>query len=238
MLGITERGDAGLDLSWTGKLSSVAGAILITKNPRPAFRDAVLSASRPVIVHVTCTGYGGTVLEPGVPRPADVLAMVKDLVSMGFPVERLVLRVDPVIPTEKGIAQALSVIRLFSGLGIRRLRYSFLDLYPHVRERFRKAGLPVPWDGFHAPAAMRARAREALRQAWPGDLESCAESNEDALGCISERDYRLLGLPVPQHAGRSGQRAACLCLGTKTELLASRTRCPHGCLYCYWKDSR
>lgn len=121
-------------------------------------------------------------------------------------------------------------------IGITERGDAGLDLYPHVRERFQKAGLPVPWDGFHAPAAMRARAREVLWQAWPGDLESCAEGPQDALGCVSEKDYRLLGLPVPQHAGKSGQRAACLCLGTKTELLSSRARCPHGCLYCYWRD--
>lgn len=24
----------------------------------------------------------------------------------------------------------------------------------------------------------------------------------------------------------------------KTELLKHKTRCPHGCLYCYWKDMK
>lgn len=31
-IGITEQGDAGLDLSWVKKLSNVDAAILITKN--------------------------------------------------------------------------------------------------------------------------------------------------------------------------------------------------------------
>jgi hypothetical protein len=59
MIGITERGDAGLDLSWADRLSEVDGAILITKNPRPKFQKVVMEASKPVIIHFTVTGYGG-----------------------------------------------------------------------------------------------------------------------------------------------------------------------------------
>lgn len=41
-IGITERGDAGRDFSWESKLSSVAGAVLITKNITDAFIDKVI----------------------------------------------------------------------------------------------------------------------------------------------------------------------------------------------------
>lgn len=40
-IGITERGDAGLDLSWTHRLSAMDGAILITKNLNDRFRQAL-----------------------------------------------------------------------------------------------------------------------------------------------------------------------------------------------------
>lgn len=42
-IGITEAGDAGLDLSWANKLDTVDGAIIITKCISPEFYDAVLS---------------------------------------------------------------------------------------------------------------------------------------------------------------------------------------------------
>ena len=29
-----------------------------------------------------------------------------------------------------------------------------------------------------------------------------------------------------------------MCYAGKTELLKHKTRCPHGCLYCYWKDMK
>ena len=65
-IGATDGGDAGLDLSWKEKLSSVDGAVLITKRVTPKLIEAVRNLPN-VIVHATCTGYGSTVLEPNVP---------------------------------------------------------------------------------------------------------------------------------------------------------------------------
>ena len=69
-IGATDGGDAGLDLSWQDKMNTVDGAVLITKRVTPAFIDAVKDLPN-VIVHVTCTGYGGTVVEPNVPKPKE-----------------------------------------------------------------------------------------------------------------------------------------------------------------------
>ena len=86
-IGITEAGDAGLDLSWEPKLSAVDGAILITKCISPSFYDAVLRNKDKVIVHATFTGYGGTVLEPCVPYPYDNYDALIHLIESGFPKE-------------------------------------------------------------------------------------------------------------------------------------------------------
>ena len=40
-IGITERGDAGLDVSWVGKLDAVDGAVVITKCLSPACYDKI-----------------------------------------------------------------------------------------------------------------------------------------------------------------------------------------------------
>lgn len=71
-IGITERGDAGIDFSWYDKIKQelVGGAILITKNVNKEFAHKVLDLYEEgfkIIVHCTCTGYGGTALEPNVP---------------------------------------------------------------------------------------------------------------------------------------------------------------------------
>ena len=54
-IGVTERGDAGIDFSWYDKLDTVSGAIIITKKISDAFIDKILTASKPIILHCTCT---------------------------------------------------------------------------------------------------------------------------------------------------------------------------------------
>lgn len=85
-IGITERGDAGIDLSWTGHLDSVNGAILITKNLTDGFCRAVLDNKdrHPLIIHAGCTGWGGSALEPRVPRYHDQLGRLSKLIADGF----------------------------------------------------------------------------------------------------------------------------------------------------------
>ena len=71
-IGITERGDAGLDLSWLKKTDACDGMVLITKNANDRFAGAVMelrAKNFPCVVHATCTEWGGTRLEPFVPRP-------------------------------------------------------------------------------------------------------------------------------------------------------------------------
>ena len=113
-IGITEAGDAGIDLSWADKMGSVDGAVLVTKNITPGFRDKVASNMKKYIIHATCTGYGGTILEPKVPTPQAQKDALMTLVGIGFPKERIVIRVDPIIPTVKGLNRALDTIEICS----------------------------------------------------------------------------------------------------------------------------
>lgn len=251
-IGATDGGDAGLDLSWVDKLNTVDGAIVITKNLTQGFRDAVLSNKEKLIVHATATGYGGTVLEPNVPSVDEQFDSVMALVRFGFPKERIVIRVDPIIPTPKGIKTAESVIKKFIDAGFSRFRVSIIDMYPHVRERFKQAGLPLPYGdgkrGFSPSAEqvravdemlMRAFAYYGTRSPMPR-FEGCAEpdlANVIHCGCISGYDLKLLGLYEDGVADSAGyQRHHCMCYSGKVELLKSRDRCSHQCLYCFWKD--
>lgn len=152
-IGITEAGDAGIDLSWQDEMSSVDAAVLITKYISPEFIDAVLKFRQKLIIHATVTGYGNTVLEPSVPCPGDELANVTNLLKSGFPMEQIVIRVDPIIPTDKGVLTAYKTITSFMEIGFSRYRISVIDMYPHVRERFKLSGLPLPYgDSGFAPS--------------------------------------------------------------------------------------
>lgn len=248
-IGITEAGDAGLDLSWEPKLSAVDGAILITKCISPSFYDAVLRNKDKVIVHATFTGYGGTVLEPCVPYPYDNYDALIHLIESGFPKEKVVIRVDPIIPTAKGIETAYNVFTSFIENGFNRFRVSIIDMYPHVRSRFVDAGLPLPYgENRFSPLPVQVEMVDELlacaRLFWETNghgcslrLESCAEpglTHALQCGCISAYDLQLLGLE-PEDMSTGYQRRNCLCYAGKTELLSHKSRCGHRCLYCYWR---
>ena len=121
-IGITEAGDAGVDLSWVDKMGSVDGAVLITKCISPNFVDAAMKFKDKIIVHATITGYGGTILEPLVPYPYEQYGAIMYLIEKGFPKEKIVIRVDPIIPTRKGCERALNVIKTFIDMGFNRYR--------------------------------------------------------------------------------------------------------------------
>jgi hypothetical protein len=244
MIGITERGDAGKDLSWSAKMSTVDGAILITKNVDNPVFIAEVAKHNNVIVHATITGHGDSILEANVSPPAKTIEAITSLMLVQ-PVDRIVLRVDPIIPTERGINTAIGVIRSFAEryAAIRRVRFSFMDLYPHVKGRFVGAGVQVPWETFHSPPHMQQEAINALSSLateYGLIVESCGEGSTSIpsdwkVGCVSARDYDILGIQLPQSQMFGGQRKNCLCLGSKKELLTSRSQCPNHCLYCYWR---
>lgn len=255
-IGATDGGDAGLDLSWMDKIDMVDGAIPITKCVSFDFIEAVIANKNKLIVHATCTGYGGSVLEPNVPSPHEQFRTVTSLVKDGgFPQDKVVIRVDPIIPTTKGIKTAENVIKSFMHVGFSRFRVSIIDMYPHVRERFKQAGLPLVYGEFgFSPSKEQVYAVDEMlksvseywielagREQFRNDLriESCAEpglTNTIQCGCISDYDLRLLGLSEDSAANNIGyQRPACLCYSGKIELLRGRSRCKHGCLYCFWK---
>ena len=248
-IGVTEAGDAGVDLSWEKKLGDVDGAILITKNVTPDFRAAVMRNTDKVFVHATVTGFGGSILELNVPRASKSLENVMALLCDGFPQERVVIRVDPIIPTEKGLDTALATIEMFMAEAFARYRISVIDMYPHVRDRFTRAGLPLPYGGNKYAGTEQLGLVDAMileaKTFWeylgnrPGELriESCAEpwlKEPIPCGCVSAYDLALLGLDPSESDSVGWQRQNCMCYSGKKELLSCRHPCKHNCLYCYW----
>ncbi|MCM1324774.1 MAG: DUF1848 family protein [Acetobacter sp.] len=242
-IGITERGDAALNLSWEDKLNQIDGAILITKNLTPEFCNAALRNKDKVIIHATITGHGGTILEPNVPKFQDSLVYIQSLVDCGFPSSKIVARVDPIIPTPKGIDTARKVIQaIVDDALIRRIRVSMIDMYPHVRQRFKELGLPLPYgeQGF-SPSESQIAAVNTMLNSLKEDglrIETCAEprlTTAIQCGCISNIDLYTLRLFDAEDDFHGFQRKDCHCYDGKTELLDNKHQCAHNCVYCYWK---
>ena len=249
LIGITERGDASLDYSWMPALTNkrVQGVILITKDVNEKFREIVCSlhtAGYPIIVHATCTGWGGYDMEPNVPAYRAQVNNLYKLIAQGFPFKNVVLRVDPIIATTEGIIVARRVLNYARELGLLpgfRVRISLVDEYQHVLQRVHNRGLSL---GDHSRTlSEKLKLLGELTGTNPDVIfETCAEpwmkgANVVHQGCVSSTDLELMGIQVPQDALINPQgRNGCLCLNCKTELLSNRHPCTHNCAYCYWKD--
>jgi DNA repair photolyase len=223
-IGITERGDAAVNLEWIEWVSQGNPAILITKNPKELI--GYLDGNENVIIHCTVTGLGGTKLEPNVPSVDESAEAMKTLSEL-FDKDRIVLRIDPIVPYEPYLSKHLEAYEKCMQYAS-RLRVSFMDMYPHVIARLQENKLRVPYQTLHAPLQDRL---EALAK-FP-NAEVCGEPGIACKGCVSPEDcFTLKVLPEP---AKNKQRQACACIGNKKELLNSKKPCLHGCLYCYWR---
>ena len=228
-IGITERGDPVWDYSWFKWVDFGKPAILISKSPLKLFYLLRDRKQKNVIVHCTITGWGSSVIEPNVPTVMESSAGVQSLIEL-IGKERLVIRIDPIIPTQEGFEKALRVFEKFKDK-IERIRISFLDNYPHVKERFEKAGLKSLDYQFHAPSEIRTKFWQVL-----GRPEICGEPGMFCSGCVSKKDLEIFGINEETKEG-GFQRGSCCCLGCKQELLSQKKQCQHKCIYCYWKDN-
>lgn len=247
-VGITERGDASIDLSWKQRLRDVDGVILITKNITDKFITSVSECDKPCIVHATCTGYGGTSLEPNVPCYKDQIANVVNLIKAGFPANMLVIRIDPIFPTPKGVHRLREVLGEYEKrlrcLGVNRIRISILDEYQHVKRRFINHDWnPIYQDRFQPTKEQVMLVVNELSR-YDFMFETCAEpllsncSMVEEVGCVSMKDIELMGLPTEsvRNILNPQNRRGCKCLQVKTELLTDKKPCLNGCVYCYWRD--
>jgi hypothetical protein len=64
----------------------------------------------------------------------------------------------------------------------------------------------------------------------------CGEPDFESIGCVSEKDCKILN--VEQIERPFKQREECSCLGNKFELLSNKVPCSHNCIYCYWKNKK
>ena len=161
-IGVTESSEIAFNLDAFDRLYK--GNIIITKRLTGKLIEKLLEHQDKIILHLTVTGMGGSLIEPFVPKYEETFVKTQKLIDNGFPIEHIVLRVDPIVPTNKGVETATSVIRHFGGLGIKRIRISFLDNYKHVRERFKDIGVELYGGNFHASLDDRLKALNVIEE--------------------------------------------------------------------------
>ena len=240
-IGCTEAGDPAFDYTFEDRLCEAN--IIITKNVCNII-PILLRNKEKCILHATITGFGGTNWEPNVPSYIEAFQNVQLLIDSGFPKEQIVLRLDPFIPTQVGFDRARMVIKHnYFTTQIKRLRFSYLDLYPHVIERFWKenslASIEVAANNLNKVQFFKREFEQHLdthKFCNFDSIEACAENIKYKAPCISKKDLEILNM-TEKLQGSSNQRSACGCPANKVELLFNKTKCFHGCLYCYWKDS-
>ena len=239
-IGVTESGEISFNLEAFDRLYK--GNIIITKRLTDKVIEKLVEHQDKIILHLTVTGMGGTRIEPFVPKAEETHSKLVKLLEAGFPASHVVIRVDPIVPTERGMNTALDVIAAFGGLGIKRLRFSFLDNYKHVKTRFKNEGIPELYGGeFHAPLEERLshanKIAEVARDAGFESIEACGEPGIESISCLSQKDIDILGLTGEiTLEGSAEQRNSCHCPANKSELLRVKPhQCENKCLYCYWR---
>ena len=243
MVGITEASEVSFNLDVFDRLYDAN--IIITKRLTNALIDKLVQNKDKIILHLTVTGWGGSELEPFVPSAEITRKKFGQLLEKGFPIEQCVLRIDPIIPTEEGIDHMLGVLRLFNDTGIQRVRFSVLDMYDHVKKRFKEKDIALPFDTFHAPLEIRKSIYDLLVDLglqYHFDIEACAEPGIESVSCLSQKDIDILGLTDKiKLIGNKGQRSNCGCPSNKQELINSEDKakqCKNSCLYCFWGSSK
>lgn len=237
-VGITESGEIAFNLDAFDNLRNAN--IIITKRLTDKLIEKLVENKDKIILHLTCTGMGGTKVEPFVPTVEVTLKKFKKLINDGFPIEHAVLRIDPIVPTEKGVNTAIKTLEAFIPTGIKRVRFSVLDMYKHVKDRFNEANIPLPFEDFHSPLDVRKRIYSKFLDysiVYGFDLEVCGEPGIDSIPCLSVKDIDILGLTdTIKLVGSAEQRKSCGCPANKHEILKDKPhQCNNRCLYCFWR---
>lgn len=259
-IGATETYDPCFVPDWDNRLLEVN--IIISKELTDEMITKLVSNKDKIIFHHTVTGHGGTEIEPGVKSPEFEFNQFKKLINAGFPLSQYVLRVDPIIPyTPELMVRSIKVFEMYHTWAIENnsnllVRISLIDCYSHVRKEFERIGIKVPWDTFHCPLEIFKHVNELLcRYRDRIEFDACCESKfifkesvVHPIPCASEIDVihlkygdkpSMFNFPEVSREydlPKKPQRPTCHCLAKKQILGVKPGRCPHKCIYCYWKE--
>lgn len=113
--------------------------IINTKNLTPQFNQFCLANKDKLYLHIVINGMGGSILEPNIPPVKHMFEGIKHLIVNGFPANRILLVVDPILPNQNGIAALKLLLRVFTehkDMKMRRIRFKLLPYYKNEAGKY------------------------------------------------------------------------------------------------------
>ncbi len=217
--------------------------VLWTKNPANILHHTRLHSQLAkydqCFIHLTITGLGNTQLEPRVPPPCDVFALLPELIRFVKSPDRIHIRFDPIVHFILKDGSSLCNLDFFRELAphlqqhsIKNVITSWVHIYGKVAKRLALHGIQAQ-DLDHATLKREIEWLHKVATQHELSLYGCCVPDLPRSKCI---DGELLTRLHPHGykatiARATGQRLLCGC--TKSKDIGWYTPCIHGCLYCY-----
>jgi hypothetical protein len=221
----------------------VHSLVIWTKNPRNLFEHdrlrECLAGYAQRYVHLTITGLGASVLEPGIPPWAEVAAMLPQLIDFAGGPQRVSWRFDPIVRVRQQ-GRVITNSELFpelaaviGPLGIPTCRTSWVEPYRKVVRRMERRGFTLL---VHAPQERRDQAACLQETAAAHGIEMlfCSMEGFARSRCIDGALLNRLhpGGRICSERRATGQRRLCGCTES-IDIGWYSLKCASGCLYCY-----
>ena len=217
--------------------------VLWTKNPfNILYNDKLrsqLQKYNQLILHLSITGLGGTLLEPKVPKPEKIFSLLPQLSDFFEGSERIIVRFDPVVHMQMPDGSYVCNLAFFDSLApilshndIKQVVTSWVHIYGKVAKRLEKFGIKV----IDITKEKQRQEGEWLKERardYGIQLQGCCVPSWPRSSCIDGQLYNQLH---PQGSVTSTKRAAGqrkLCGCTKSLDIGWYHACIHGCVYCY-----
>lgn len=116
--------------------------IIRTKRLTPEFNQFCIENKDRLYLHIVINGMGKTLLEPNIPSVRDMFVLIRSLIDNGFPNNKILIIVDPVLPNINGINAIKFLLRLFtefSFLRLRRIKFKLLPFYKDKSAKYQLA---------------------------------------------------------------------------------------------------
>jgi hypothetical protein len=222
---------------------TVHTVVIWSKNPAPMLDIArlrkILECYEQIYLHLTITGLGGSVLEPGIPHQEKILERLPELVDMLKGPERISWRFDPIIHLKQGgksicnLDRFGSLAREIASFGIKTCRISWMEPYGKVIGRLKKNGYIT------GNPSLKQRQREfQTLYKWADELDIklnvCAIEGFDCSSCIDGELFQRLHPRQKKCSQHRAQNQRKLCGCTESLDIGWYSQyCHHHCLYCY-----
>lgn len=225
--------------------------VIWTKDPRnllyhPRLNRKVLEYEQ-IYIHYTITGMGSSFIERKVPPKEESLKVIPKVIQLLGDPRRLRIRFDPIVHLRLPDGRFYTNLGHFRGiaevgaqLGVKDISISWMEHYPKVVRRLRKAGI----EPLKPNASQQQKEADYIYRVATElglTVHACCVPGLPRSRCI---DGELLSKLHPRGLKCSTKRAKAqrdLCGCTESWDIGWYNPCPNGCLYCYanpveWPD--